>query len=203
MIAPDLFLTNWHCGGRAATPSARYFDSEVRANAVVDLGWDDGPVRRQYNVIAVVRANKDLDYAILRVAPTLGSGAAVGPATPVEVSFTPPSTQDQVFVVHHARCMTKRVSAGCSVRGTASPWTKPGAPPTEFAHDCDTEPGASGAPVFNSSGQMVALHHLGFNAGNACVARDGLNKAIQLSAIAGDIHDNDAALWGHLGWPKP
>ena len=203
MVAPNVFMTNWHCGGRGDTNAQAYWNSEVWANTVVDLGWDDGQVRRQYNVVKRLYVNQSLDVAFLEIAPTVGAGAAVGQSNTVQISTDEPTANEPVFIVHHARCLPKLVTRNCAIVGPRPGWTATGAAPasTEVAHNCDTEPGASGAPVFNARGQLVALHHLGFNQGGACQIPDRLNRAVTMKSIAHDLGQNAPQLAAQLGWP--
>ena len=203
MVAPNVFMTNWHCGGRGATNPQAYWNSDVWDNTVVDLGWDDGQVRRQYNVVKRLYVNQGLDVAFLEITPTVGAGAAVGQSNTVQISTDEPTANEPVFIVHHARCLPKLVTRNCAIVGPRPGWTATGAAPasTEVAHNCDTEPGASGAPVFNASGQLVALHHLGFNQGGACQIPDRLNRAVTMKSIAHDLREKAPELAARLGWP--
>lgn len=197
MLTKDIYITNWHCGGTAAMPDNAYWVTNgACANGLVDLGWDGGSARRMYDCVKVLRVDKRLDYALLRVRPVLGPGAATGPATPVRIEEALPD-DDKLFVVHHAECQPKLVSSlGCilkqkSRRAWTDPVTTKNGP--EIAYECDTETGASGAPVFDSQGRMFALHHLGFekaSPANACAIPDTVNKGITMRAIMNDLRAN-------------
>lgn len=202
MVAPNVFMTNWHCGGRGNTSAQAYWNSDVWANTVVDLGWDSGQVRRQYNVVKRLYVSQAMDVAFLEVVPTVGAGAAIGQSNVAHVSFSDLAMNQSVFIVHHASCEAKLVSRSCGLMGSRPGWTAtdPAAAPTEVAHNCATEPGASGAPVFDMSGNLVALHHLGFNQGGACQAPEKLNRAVTIKSIAHDLQQNAPELIARLGW---
>jgi V8-like Glu-specific endopeptidase len=70
---------------------------------------------------------------------------------------------------------------------------------TEFTHDCDSERGSSGSPVFNDAGQLVGLHHLGFDIDpQTCEQKDRENKAVRVDAILADIKAKNAALCSEI-----
>ena len=190
MLTADIYITNWHCGGTDSLPDAAHWTSEICANTVLDLGWDEGNrARRQYACTAVLHRSKTLDYALLRVSPVTGPGAATGRANPVVISAVLPA-DDSIFIVHHAQCLTKKVSAqGCSIDNRAFPgWTSTSGA-SEISYTCDTEPGASGAPVFDAAGRMIALHHLGHQkrAGGPDCPVDAVNKGIGMASILADL----------------
>jgi len=199
MIAPALFLTNWHCGGGSSGQPG--FDGEVRSSSIVDLEWEDGaPVRRQFSVTKLEMADEALDFAILRLKPASGNSA--GDAMPVAISTVAPAPTDPIFVIHHAGGAKKLVSGNCRIRDADwAGWTNAagaGAKP-ELTHDCDTSPGASGAPVFNIEGAMIGLHHLGFDQGPGC-APDRKNKAVKITAIATAVRSRRPDLLRETKW---
>ena len=52
---------------------------------------------------------------------------------------------------------------------------------TDFAHQCDSEGGSSGAPLFDKDGNLVGLHHLGYaEVAGHC---DNMNKAISTKSL--------------------
>lgn len=53
---------------------------------------------------------------------------------------------------------------------------------------CDSEAGSSGAPLFDDSGALVALHHLGFEVDHQCrPIEPRVNKAVSIQAILADL----------------
>lgn len=202
MVGSDLFMTNWHCGGGASGEAG--FGAEVASGAIVDLEWETGsPVRRQFYVTKLELSDEKLDFAILRVHSVAGGPASLTSAVPVKISTAPPTANEAIFMIHHAQCLPKLVSTDCRV---VSPqrqsWIgKPAGASDrpELTHDCDTEPGASGAPIFNADGQLIALHHLGFATGPQCTS-DRLNKAVKIGAIAARVRAVRPDIANQLGW---
>lgn len=206
MLTPDIYITNWHCGGAKGVPDEAYWNDQVCANTVLDLGWHSGvPARRQYACERVLHQNRRLDYALLRVRPIVGPGAATGRALPVKVSMELPAA-DQVFMIHHAQCKPKLVSFNrCDIEGRSHrAWTDPldRTSGPDLTHTCDTEPGASGAPVFDTSGRMIALHHVGFQPSGPMCQSDRLNKAVTMASIYADLQAAKPALHAEIIKPR-
>lgn len=89
-------------------------------------------------------------------------------------------------IIQHPDGRAKEVSlTDCTL--TASPISGRG-PQTDFAHTCDTEGGSSGAPVFDTTGALVGLHHFGFNDTPDSVWTE--NRAIRLAPLRAWIHDH-------------
>lgn len=205
MLTSTIFITNWHCGGMAGVPDGAFWNEAVRSNTLLDLGWHKGTqARRQYGVEALLHASKPLDYALLRVRPIIGPGAATGRAPPVTVNPTPPA-RGNAFIIHHAACMPKLVSFDqCTIedpdhRGWTDPASATSGP--DITHKCDTEPGASGAPVFDMSGRMIALHHLGYEKSGPQCKSDELNKAVTLFSIYADLRNAAPAVYAEVTAP--
>jgi Trypsin-like peptidase domain len=193
MISRDLFLTNWHCGGVAG--SGEYWDGITCGNTLVDLSWDGGKTSRQFSCEKVPVKSEALDYAVLRLKPVIGSGArSEGFGFPRISSAA--VTKEGLQIIHHAKCSPKLLSTNCSVSalkfrswlsGKQSDADKEVLADAEITHTCDTEPGASGAPVFDLGGKLIALHHLGFARDEQCKPTDRVNKAVELRHILSDI----------------
>ncbi|MFS0736859.1 serine protease [Sphingomonas sp. 1P06PA] len=191
MLTSDIYITNWHCGGAKGIPDAAYWNQDICANTVLDLGWhEQTAARRQYACSAVLHQNRRLDYALLRVRPIVGPGAATGRAPPLPVSRVLPAG-NAAFLIHHAQCKPKLVSfSGCEIVSRSHrAWTddRSATSGPDITHRCDTEPGASGAPLFDTTGRMIALHHLGFEGGGPQCPTDRLNKATTMASIYDDI----------------
>lgn len=204
MLSSDVMLTNWHCGGSSEiqmTPG-NYWNEDVCDNTVVDLGWGKGAVSRQYNCVKVLKRDRRLDFALLRLRPVIGAGGTSGEPSRVRLSERAVESGQDVFVVHHAQCKEKLVSARCRVVLPSYPgWKASEAagsansqPQTEFSHDCNTEQGASGAPVFDTGGKLVGLHHVGFARDNQCRPVDRVNKAVKVRDIVKFLRDSDPDL---------
>lgn len=197
MVSETVMLTNWHCG--AGRGVEKPWNQLVCPNMVVDLARDDrAGVRQQYACDAVIGGDPGLDYALIRLKPVVGGSISTG--APVHVSLaseTQAVAAGKGFVVHHAQCKPKLLSEkNCRIE---LPNAQNKAQPNEIAHTCDTEPGASGAPMFNPDGRLVALHHRGFQRNAGCEAETRYNYAIPVSRIIADLKSRYPAEAGELG----
>jgi Trypsin-like peptidase domain len=200
MLAPDLLLTNWHCGGHPKLHPLLYWNQGICDSMLVDLAWDwdvtkpneanRHPASRQFNCFKVVASDRRLDYALVRVRPVVGVGGSVGEPIGAHIESTPPAKDHDVFLVHHAKCSPKLLSKKCYVVAAQyHAWTDDGAATVagtelpDLTHDCDSEPGASGAPLFNWDGRLVGLHHVGFDRNAHCEPLDHVNKAVRIEEI--------------------
>lgn len=181
-IAPELILTNWHCGGLDFFKPDWYWNDTLTRDLIVDLSWDGDAISREFSVERVVAASESLDYALLRVRPIEGSGRV----RPARIALAQVGDGAQITVVHHAEGLPKQVSSQCAVRHPAIGGWRDRTSLTEFTHLCDTESGSSGGAVFNAQGELVGLHHLGFEFDRSCKP-DGLNKAVHLTHVLADI----------------
>jgi hypothetical protein len=133
---------------------------------------------------------------VLRLKPVIGgSGRTEGFGFP-RISSAAITQGAGLQIIHHAKCSPKLLSTNCSVSAVKfrswllskqSPANKEDLADAEITHTCDTEPGASGAPVFDLSGKLIALHHLGFARDKQCKPIDRVNKAVELRHILSDI----------------
>lgn len=190
-LAKDLMLTNWHCGGaprESATDQdwlepRKYWTSRVCESVFVDNSWDADEISRELVPVrkkpCVVAQDRELDYALLR----LRGRPPNGPTRAAPVMLGEIVSGDDLSIIHHAGCQPKRLSLECKVDDVDHPsWITKKAG-TDFTHSCSTELGSSGAPVFDSEGRVVGLHHLGFMWKDECNTSDGKNKAVKIGKI--------------------
>jgi hypothetical protein len=194
LIAPDLFLTNWHCGGSKDTGIDVYWDADTLRNTYIDFSWDGDDISNEYqwSGFPVVPAhgtegaqnvlkNRDLDYAIFSIRPLLQS-IGPPPVTPIRATATL-AEGAPLRVIHHPLSRVKSLTEkSCKVERVNYPsWVDKKAD-VDFLHKCDTEGGSSGAPIFDAGGFVVGVHHSGHTAteGGGC---DGSNKAVKIERI--------------------
>jgi hypothetical protein len=202
MISHDLFLTNWHCGGNSGGNGV-YWTADVCERAVIDLGWANESLSRQYSCKQVVAKDRDLDYAILRVLPVLGPAGHSSRPPRSRISNAAPKEDQDIFLVHHAKCSFKLISKECRIQSPSyRAWTGRIDPDDnqapDFTHDCDTESGASGGPVFDLSGLVIGIHHAGFDRDESCKRIDHVNKAVSITAILHHLRRKHPAVAAEL-----
>ncbi len=175
LIAQGLFLTAWHCGGASWDLPSNFWQSEVRENCLVDFTWDNGTTRTQFACDKVIAGSPSLDYAIVRLKPIVG-GLGVK-SFPRSVKTTKSRTPSAIFMIHHARSETKLVSSNCHIKAESIGQVR-------MDHDCDSDPGSSGAPVFSAaSGALVAVHLAGFELNDKCEVVRRLNRAVWIDEV--------------------
>lgn len=182
MVTPDLFLTNWHCGGLSSFPARRldFWSAEVVNDSILDLSFDGDETSREYVVTGdkPEAACEDLDFALLRVSPI----NSVGRGRPAILRRTPVGRREPIMIVHHPRALPKQITKTCFAISPSYPGWR-GLSDTDFTHDCDTEAGSSGAPIFDQRGYVVGLHHLGFTYSKDCATKDDVSKAVRMDRI--------------------
>jgi hypothetical protein len=191
MVTPTLYLTNWHCGGTAPVPGALLWENDMRETTLIDLGWDDGPRNRQYRATEIVAQSEALDFALVRVVATRGQGGDDIPVHPAKLANQLPASGTSLKIIHHPMCLPKQISfMNCNVGRRTDAWRKrsDGSRPTsDFVHSCDTEAGSSGGPIFGPRGEVVGLHHLGYELNAQCVPANKENRAIAIDAIMEEV----------------
>ncbi|QDZ03027.1 endonuclease [Nitratireductor mangrovi] len=154
MVSPSLLITNEHVLEQAewAEFSVAEFDYQR------DRAGARKTVRRfRLEPDRLFLNDKDLDYALVAVAPVAEDGSPLA-----EHGFCPlVGLEGKILVTHpvnivqHPQGRLKEVV----IRENALS-ALPKAPNDRFAHyRADTEPGSSGSPVFNDRWEVVALHH--------------------------------------------
>lgn len=197
LVSANLFLTNWHCGGpfkitengrEKPYPKSAYWKQEIIEGIIIDLSWDEDNQSREYVAVQKIDASEGLDFALIEVR-ALNS---LGKALPATISLKPLAANDEIRVVQHPVGLPKQISDnGCKVtnpriEGWASSTLDDveGDKLVDFSHNCDTEGGSSGAPIFNSDGQLIGLHHLGFKFDPVtCERLDRENKGVRIDRI--------------------
>jgi V8-like Glu-specific endopeptidase len=189
LIAPDLFLTNWHCGGLPQFSSKDgFWSKQIVEDTIIDFSWDDDGLSREYIATECLAADEELDFAVLKI-ESLETGEEARAAVLSERSA---KAEEPISIIHHPAAMRKHFSK-CEVVNTDDP--------TIFTHRCDTEAGSSGAPIFDSHGNVIGLHHHGFAVelkNNRCRDIDNLNKAIRMDKILSYLKEKKQPLYQKL-----
>ena len=182
LVAPGLLVTNEHV---LSSP-------ELAKQCILEMDYEQnrfGPAKQpQTFALAPERffANdKELDYALVAVAPTSDRGVDLaaygwlplnGAQGKISISdkdylnvVQHPLGREKEVVVRNNRVLDMKTAAEAEAEGLGV-----------FLHyEADTEKGSSGSPVLNDSWEVVALHHSGVPATNA----------------AGEWLDKDDAVW--------
>jgi V8-like Glu-specific endopeptidase len=133
---------------------------------------------KQYACENVAKANKTLDYSILKIRGAPGNEWGTLPISTGTISDT-----QEIYIVQHPAGEPKQISKiNCNVdeaivngRGTN----------TDLAHLCDTMGGSSGSPVLTLSHEVVGLHHFGIGQGPFW----NRNRAVRIRQIMEDINN--------------
>jgi len=175
-ISPELILTNHHVlfpGNSVATRVQADFGFDVAADgaalAVISRAGDVG----------TIKGEMPDDWAVIEIANMLPEW----PILPLDAGLTP-QVGDLTYILQHPGGHQKRLGF---VRNTISD-VKDGV----VRYLTDTEPGSSGAPVFDTAGRLIALHHAGGRpvevAGKPPVAK---NEGIRISRVAERLSTNN------------
>jgi S1-C subfamily serine protease len=144
-ISSDLVLTNHHV----------LFPEKTKAASVrVDFGFDVDPSGTSLPVVSLVGDPTTIagdptdDWAVVRVANMNANIPVID-----IVNAAVPSDGDRAFIVQHPDGQQKRLGF---VRNMITAVTE-----QTVQYLTDTQPGSSGAPVFDASAKLIALHHRG------------------------------------------
>jgi V8-like Glu-specific endopeptidase len=192
LVSSSLFLTNWHCGGARVDQAQSFWDNDSLRNLVVDFSWDGDELSNEYgwsgepmqpgqNVIT----NRDKDYAIFRIKPLQQS---IGLPPVVKIKQGNSVTDGMpIHIIHHPLGRVKYLTEqNCSIDTASYPSWFDKTSGVDFLHQCDTEGGSSGAPVFNQDGYVLGVHHSGYTQDSSGQC-DGKNKAVKIDNILNDL----------------
>jgi V8-like Glu-specific endopeptidase len=190
LVAPNLLLTNHHVlnSPEVADAAEVVFDYEFSAEALASgRKTTPGPGRRyrlQAERLFVTSPFDDgLDYSFVWIEDVeVTSGKLIR----MERAAFSTQRDERAFIIHHPHGEPKRVSLDDTDILTAN------ADGAVLHYTSDTEPGSSGAPVFDRSGRLIALHHASRTNSDGIPTADGtipkyLNEGIKLAAIALDL----------------
>ncbi|QOL50374.1 N-acetylmuramoyl-L-alanine amidase [Massilia litorea] len=190
LVAPNILLTNHHVlnSPEVAEAAEVAFDYELSAQALASGRKTEPAPGRRYRLrpdrLFVTSPIKDgLDYSFVGIEDVQLADGALIRMERVAFAIQP---EERAFIIHHPSGRPKRVSLDDTDIVTARP---DGA---VLHYTSDTEPGSSGAPVFDRSGRLIALHHASQPNRDGIQDSDGLrpeyvNEGIKLAAIALDL----------------
>lgn len=185
LTSSRLLITNNHVIGdpRAAAGLVAEFRYELGVDQT-----SPSPVRFEFDPGAffVTDDTDDLDFTLLAVGRPLDGASTLAPfgICPLSASAAKHSVGEPVNIVQHPDGDVKQVVVRENRilhRGDAV-----------LHYLADTEPGASGSPVFNDEWQVVALHHWGEphrerSARGGALLRTDVNEGIRASAIVEEL----------------
>jgi len=171
------FVTNDHCGNSTGAVPGRW-NAQVCPNSVVDFSWDNDAVSRDYLCHKVLVRSEFADLAVLELRAKNEDEAAPKALTlkPLEDTSAP------LAIIQHPASEPKKIARGCTALTTEVAGVPTMNLERDFAHRCDTAAGSSGAPILDDAGNVVGIHHLGFEQlpADRC---DRLNKAIRVEQL--------------------
>lgn len=192
LIGGNLVLTNHHVvaksmdsAGKLNPPVHCLFDHKKskqpyatppRRVKVTDVLAFSSAASQDYKPQEVATDPDCLDYALLKLAEDVGNLSIVQGGDPrghvaIDPSAPVPSVADGLLVLQHPLSQPMKVDIG-SVTSMAG---------TRLRHSVNTEKGSSGAPIFDASLRLIALHHAGFD---WPTVDHPFNQAIPMALIA-------------------
>jgi S1-C subfamily serine protease len=167
-ISDELVLTNHHVlfpKGAIATKVQADFGFDVDAHGT-SLAVTSLP-----GAVETIKGEKADDWAIIKIDKMNGSW----PILPLDAR-TRPKVGDRAFILQHPNAQQKRIGF---VRNTITEVDD-----AVVKYLTDTQPGSSGAPVFDVEGRPIALHHAG---GRLVVVADkppvAKNEGVRISRV--------------------
>lgn len=165
LITPDLLITNHHvidARDKRYEPSSKKVDFEAQAlMATVWFNYMDRNLEHtEYQCTQLVHSSIEFDYALLRLSPISLSSSnkplsswgylSVIQSKPILLKGS------RLNIIQHPQggpqCIAIRSNFYVDYISTPTA-------PERIRYLTDTEPGSSGAPVFNDEWQVIALHH--------------------------------------------
>jgi hypothetical protein len=204
LIGPDLVMTNRHVvAGRIANdrltgPATCRFDYKISDKSSTGYTTPAVDVIANTLLASSPHAAADLvvgpmatdvgalDYAILKLDRAIANEPVVlggDPRGHIDVSAPPATVIDAgVLVLQHPGGKPMKIDLGSVVD----------VGPVRFRHTVNTEPGSSGAPVFDAALKLVGIHHAGQSGGPG--PRLTYNEGIPLGVILADARAKQVAI---------
>jgi Trypsin-like peptidase domain len=201
LITPDLFLTNHHVIEARYKGEAQAKDDDFQGQSALSTAWfgylDENGPHWDYLCAQLVSASRRFDYALLRL--NKEPGAVAGPRQeerPLSdwgflsvVRFQPELSKGyRLNIIQHSQGGPKQVAIRSNFYFD---YVSTKDQPNRIRYLTDTEPGASGSPVFDDRWQVVALHHASVRVPEDAVYRGDVvkynNQGIAIHAILNDL----------------
>lgn len=153
MIGPDLIATNHHC----MEHSLKFLKTESSgrgdcSDTLVEFDYlSEGATGLTTPCIEVRNSHEKPDLAIIRASiPPTRNGQA---RRPLPLGTAPLAGNADLFIMHHPLGMPMVYETHCQLRGQQG---------AEYLHNCQTDSGSSGSPLFSSENDsLVAIHYFG------------------------------------------
>ena len=157
LVGPDLFMTNHHCFhddvGQLPIEGAKIF-MDYYEDKAVDAKYGGVTAR----VSAIVHANAEKDYALLRLDKPIGNTYGW---LKLDTTLNPDDRSQRVKLISHPLGRSKEIVRRNSAVLALTPLSR-GRYPYILAYLADSLGGSSGSPVFLRDGTgVVAIHHSG------------------------------------------
>jgi endonuclease G, mitochondrial len=194
LVGPRLLLTNHHVLGNADEAS----QCEAEFGYEHDLeGVLQEPVAFNLRPHEIFYTNPDLDITFVAVTPLSNNGVPLErygrlPLIPMKGKVV---DGEWVTVIQHPGSGAKQIAIRASQIVVLKQSLIPNVNLRHFIHySTDTEPGSSGAPVFNDQWQVLAVHHKAVPAPNK-KGKNGeqvyiANEGVRVSAICDHLERN-------------
>ncbi|RVP99220.1 DNA/RNA non-specific endonuclease [Sinorhizobium meliloti] len=159
LVGPRLLLTNHHVLGNA--DEASQCEAEFGYEHDIDGVLREG-VRFNLRPHEIFYTNAELDITFVAVTPLSNEGVPIDrygrlPLIPLSGKAI---DGEWVTIIQHPNSEPKQIAIRASQIIVLDPEAAPDVNLDHFIHySTDTEPGSSGAPVFNDQWQVLALHH--------------------------------------------
>ncbi|MBY5406343.1 DNA/RNA non-specific endonuclease [Rhizobium leguminosarum] len=159
LVGPRLLLTNHHVLGNA--DEASQCEAEFGYEHDIDGVLHEG-VRFNLRPHEIFYTNAELDITFVAVTPLSDEGVPIDrygrlPLIPLSGKAI---DGEWITIIQHPNSEPKQIAIRASQIIILDPQAAPDVNLDHFIHySTDTEPGSSGAPVFNDQWQVLALHH--------------------------------------------
>jgi len=177
-IAPGIIMTNDHC------VNSKWL---CQSTAITFGFYGQGEVGMTTECIDYLGGDSDLDYSLLRIKPHLEWSDIT--------TFSPNGISDntKILIIQHPSGRSQEIcrDSQCFISESEIMGLIPDA---DFSHECDTEGGSSGSPVFLQDGSVIGLHHFGYSNDHWFKK----NRAVRIDRILDHLRVNNEEIYNSL-----